>query len=117
MNKVYYGRRLNPEMVASSDVVVFILEPHEQRTLDIEPSQKVWNHSTGLNWGYNGSGPAQLALAILLDFTDDAEVATSYHQEFKREVVSTWKDHWSISGDEIKAWLKLAVQREFNSLQ
>ena len=30
-------------------------------------SQKVWNHSPdGFNWGYSGSGPAQLALAICL---------------------------------------------------
>jgi hypothetical protein len=31
-------------------------------------SQKVWNHSPdGFNWGYGGSGPAQLALAICLE--------------------------------------------------
>jgi Family of unknown function (DUF6166) len=26
------------------------------------------NASTGFVWGYNGSGPAQLALAILIDY-------------------------------------------------
>lgn len=31
-------------------------------------SQKVWNHSPdGFNWGYGGSGPAQLALAICIE--------------------------------------------------
>jgi len=34
------------------------------------PSQKVWNHSPdGFNWGYGGSGPAQLALALVLKLT------------------------------------------------
>jgi hypothetical protein len=47
------------------------------------PSQKVWNHSPdGFNWGYGGSGPAQLALAILLLFVDP-ETAQQYHQDFK----------------------------------
>lgn len=35
--------------------------------LDPAESQKVHNHSPdGFNWGYGGSGPAQLALAIAL---------------------------------------------------
>jgi hypothetical protein len=35
--------------------------------LDPKPSQKLRNHSPdGFAWGYPGSGPAQLALAILL---------------------------------------------------
>ena len=35
--------------------------------LDPKPSQRAYNHSPdGFNWGYAGSGPAQLALAILL---------------------------------------------------
>lgn len=38
--------------------------------LDPKPSQKIWNHSPdGYNWGYGGSGPAQLALAIMLLLT------------------------------------------------
>lgn len=38
--------------------------------LDPKPSQAVRNHSPdGFNWGYGGSGPAQLALAIMLKLT------------------------------------------------
>jgi len=45
-----------------------------------ERSQKVRNHSPdGFNWGYGGSGPAQLALAIALELTGKSE---SY-QDFK----------------------------------
>lgn len=47
-------------------------------------SQKVWNHSPdGFNFGYSGSGPAQLALALLLHAGVDAVEAIRLHQYFK----------------------------------
>jgi len=58
------------------------------KLLDPGPSQKVWNHSpNGFLWGYESSGPAQLALAILLLVTDK-ETAVLCHQEFKRQVIA-----------------------------
>jgi hypothetical protein len=42
------------------------------------------NHSpTGFAWGYGGSGPAQLSLAILADCLGDDERARRLHQRFK----------------------------------
>jgi hypothetical protein len=71
------------------------------------PSQKVWNHSPGgFNWGYGGSGPAQLALAILLDVTGDEKLAVEHHQAFKWAFVSGWGDRWEISSEQILEWLK-----------
>ncbi len=53
-----------------------------------DESQRVINHSPdGFSWGYEGSGPAQLALAILLLFMPKEE-AERHHQEFKRLFVS-----------------------------
>ncbi|MEO8853616.1 MAG: DUF6166 domain-containing protein [Ginsengibacter sp.] len=53
-----------------------------------DKSQKVRNHSPdGFSWGYGGSGPAQLALAILLEYMS-VEDAGKYYQEFKRTFVS-----------------------------
>lgn len=53
-------------------------------------SQKIRNHSPdGFNVGYNGSGPSQLALAILLKFLPK-EDACNYYQEFKFSVVGKW---------------------------
>lgn len=51
------------------------------------PSQQIRNHSPdGFNWSYGGSGPAQLALAILLKFMhkDDAQ---RYYQSFKFQFI------------------------------
>ena len=57
------------------------------KKLDPRPSQKVWNKSPdGFAWGYGGSGPAQLALAILLKLTDP-ETAISNFQNFKFSVI------------------------------
>ena len=47
------------------------------------------NHSpTGFEWGYGGSGPAQLALAILADVLDDDARALGLHQAFKWRVIA-----------------------------
>jgi hypothetical protein len=52
--------------------------------LDPRPSQNVWNHSPdGFNWGYGGSGPGQLALALLLHAGLDEDRAVELHQRFK----------------------------------
>ena len=51
-------------------------------------SLKVRNHSpTGFSWGYGGSGPAQLALAILLEYFPKA-VALGSYQDFKRRTIA-----------------------------
>lgn len=52
--------------------------------LDWRSSLAVRNHApTGPPWGYGGSGPAQLVLAILLAVTD-AATAEQFYQQFTR---------------------------------
>jgi hypothetical protein len=49
----------------------------------LSPSLKVRKHSPdGFNWGYGGSGPAQFALALLLQYLPK-EVAGKYYQDLK----------------------------------
>lgn len=53
--------------------------------LNLKNSQQFRNHSPdGFNWGYAGSGPAQLALAIILKLTGKAEG----YQEFKWDMIT-----------------------------
>lgn len=78
------------------------------KVLDPKPSQKVRNHSPdGFSWGYNGSGPAQLALAILLKAGVCSEAAVHWHQEFKREVIAVQpqRGDWEIFIDPVK-WVE-----------
>lgn len=64
---------------------------------------KIRNHSpSGFAWGYGGSGPAQLALALLVDALGDVELAETHYQDFKFELVAGWGDSWSISAQEIR---------------
>lgn len=57
------------------------------KKLNPAKSQAVRNHSPdGFSWGYGGSGPMQLGLAIMLEvFPDDA---TSLYREFTRNVIA-----------------------------
>lgn len=56
------------------------------KRLDISRSLKVWSHSpSGFNWGYDGSGPAQLALAVALEVNNGNREG---YQEFKSAIIA-----------------------------
>jgi hypothetical protein len=68
----------------------------------------LFKHSpTGFEWSYDGSGPAQLALAILADYFGDKDaLAVDLHQDFKRDVVAKFpKEGWQLTAAEIENWL------------
>lgn len=72
-----------------------------------DKSLKVRNHSPdGFAWGYGGSGPAQLALAILLEFTTE-DIALQHYQDFKHCVIANLEGtkDFTLSDEFIKGWL------------
>jgi hypothetical protein len=67
------------------DKAIILVDGHR---LTPEESLKVRKHSpAGFAWGYGGSGPAQLALAILLRCGVPAGTAQRVHQDFKFEFI------------------------------
>lgn len=61
------------------------------KLLDPKKSQKLCNHSPdGFNWGYLGSGPAQLALAVLLELETDRRTKDPLplYQSFKESLIA-----------------------------
>lgn len=68
--------------------------------------QAVYNHSPdGFNWGYGGSGPSQLALALLLHFGVENE-AINLYQRFKWAVIAKLPQaDFEISESLITNWL------------
>jgi hypothetical protein len=76
-----------------------------------QPSQKLYNHSSDFNWGYGGSGPAQLALALLFDVTGDGDLSVKLHQHFKWQFVAHWGNSWQITSDEIKQWVAEGAEK------
>jgi hypothetical protein len=78
----------------------------------LDSRQDLRNHSPdGFEWGYTGSGPAQLALALLADHLGDSVKAIELYQEFKFSVVAGFsRDGWILTTRDIdRALAKLRV--------
>jgi len=60
---------------------------------------------TGFEFGYGGSGPAELALCILTDYAG-REKANHYYQRFKWDKIATRKGDFTITDREIEEWIK-----------
>lgn len=68
----------------------------------LDPRFDLANHSPdGFQWGYPGSGPAQLALALVADATGDDELAMRTYQRFKSEIVVGLPDRWILEAGNI----------------
>src|ERR1035438_8868146 len=80
----------------------------------LNPRLDLWNHSpSGFERGYVGSGPAQLALAILADHFFDDEQALNLYQRFKWAVVAELPHRgWTLTSDQIDAVLRSLLERE-----
>ena len=58
--------------------------------------------TSGFEWGYEGSGPQQLALAILADHFGDDKRALAHHKVFMEVVLSGLRsDEWVLTPDQI----------------
>ena len=128
--RLYTGGRVNGEKVW-----VGVRGPYERTHTNLDPRLDLANHSPdGFEYGYAGSGPAQLALAILADhlkhFPQDLEYARKIgkvdddfhdgpdglalrcHQAFKFAVIAGLKGNsWQLTSDEISDRLKRMAAR------
>lgn len=76
--------------------------------LALDARHDLYNHSPdGFSWGYEGSGPAQLSLAILAHATGSDVLALTYYQDFKRQVVANWRQDagWMYPREDVLAWV------------
>ena len=80
------------------------------KELTPEASLKLRKHSpTGFAFGYGGSGPAQLSLALLLDVLDNHTRALDLYQAFKWSHVMRWTgDRVEVTEEEIVWWAWMA---------
>ena len=75
MNKIYMGINRGP---GPQHVVVF----YADNSRSTHPLRHIVKHSPdGFQWGYHGSGPADLALSILFDCAS-ASLAEKLYQAF-----------------------------------
>lgn len=72
----------------------------------LNPRLDLRQHSpTGFAWGYQGSGPAQLSLALLANALEDDSQALELYQPFKQAVISQIPsgESWTMTDSIIKA--------------
>ncbi|MBD0864227.1 MAG: hypothetical protein GDA36_00765 [Rhodobacteraceae bacterium] len=65
----------------------------------------------GIEWSYEGAGPAQLALAILVDHLGNADQALRLHEGFMRHVVANFDNEWEMSSTDIDVALSNISRR------
>jgi hypothetical protein len=62
---------------------------------------------SGAEWGYGGSGPAQLVLALAADVLGDDEAAQDMYQQLKVKLVGRLPhDGWSLSEEQLRAAIR-----------
>ena len=80
MDRIFRGKRF--EGVRLVEVVegeCILLPP-------LKSSLQIAEHSLeGFNWGYEGSGPAQLALGILYEVTGNMELSRGFYELLQLE--------------------------------
>lgn len=96
--KHYIGERSGQPGPAN----VRVIENGKGRALN--PRHDLRNHSPdGFQWGYGGSGPAQLALALVADATGDDELAQRTYQRFKFNIIAGIQaDRWTMTAAAIR---------------
>lgn len=121
MSKIYVGNRssiLGKITVQVIDINIDLPIEGEPEKIDGIPLKHYFLHSPdGFEWGYGGSGPADLALAILINYFGEdpsqgdlyigASKAQEHHQDFKWAFISKIKTStWVIREKAIKEWLE-----------
>ncbi len=102
-SKTYVGYPSSPRV--PGDVAVFVATEDGPEYL----LPHIVKHSpTGFEWGYAGSGPADLAYAILVDYLDDAAKVEDLYQNFKRAFIERLsRDHsWIIEAGTVGRWIE-----------
>lgn len=112
----------------NGDAFAYVDYGHGRCWLPLPLRLDLANHSPdGFEWGYGGSGPAQLALALLANvydvperkksrgIFDEASVAEKHYQQFKWQWVSSTTDNeWYLNEQQIRDWV---MQREIIEAQ
>jgi hypothetical protein len=82
----------------------------------INPRNDLRNHSpTGIEWGYAGSGPAQLALALAAEVTGSDYRALDVYQRLKFELIAGLPvEGFTLTEDEVRSAI-LTIEAEQNT--
>lgn len=69
------------------------------------------HHPVGFDWAHTGSGPAQLALALLAHASGNDEFALEHYQVFKHEIVARLpRNGWELTSQQVLQMLCFVSQ-------
>jgi hypothetical protein len=92
---IYEGRRTIDGLVVTVD------GKNLDERYDVERFTKY-----GFEWTYEGAGPQQLALAILVNHLGESARAVRLSQAFMQKVVANLDNDWKLTSEEIDAELR-----------
>lgn len=104
----YVGKPHGPTAADEVSVLAHRHAAGDDDPQPLDPRFDLANHSpTGFQWGYGGSGPAQLALAICADALGDDERALAIYQGFKARVISRLPtgQAWTLTREDVLAFI------------
>jgi hypothetical protein len=95
--KQYVGER-------TPDGASVVVVPESGEAYPLNPRYDLRNHSPdGFSWGYAGSGPAQLSLALLADALGDDDRARDAYQTYKFRVIGRLAgDRFELTDEQIQ---------------
>jgi hypothetical protein len=84
------------------------------KSRDLPARKEVRNHSpTGIEWGYGGSGPAQLALALLCDYFSLVEEGREIGRAIATAVGHPLGEDWGDDKHKEPIQMALRIYQEF----
>ena len=84
----------------------------DEDTMSIQPlspskSREVGTFATEFSWGYGGEGARQLALAMLLEITDNPAFSGLFLEDFLEHFIEGLSsDCWAIDSHTIEKWIE-----------
>jgi hypothetical protein len=100
--KTYTGNRLPGDHgTAAPGLVTVHQEGHAPRPLDPRFDRR--QAADSMNWGDDGSGPAQFALALAADVLGDDQAALDVHRRLRSRLVATLpQDGWTLTEEHVR---------------
>lgn len=91
---------------------IVMVKGDDGATRPLPPRNDIVNHSPdGFSWGYGGSGPSQLALAILVYEFGESSPQVENYQLFKWHVIADIDDkrNFTLTSKDIQKWWEVQI--------
>lgn len=110
----YHGKRRGPMDISDEVTVNAVTSAVQDAAVTIPIPQVVKHSPTGMEYGYGGSGPADLALTILTACVgiNNAERNSLYHLFKFERVAGETADRWTIKVGTVREWVSTIEGRK-----